>query len=286
MPAYNAEKYVSKAIDSVINQTFSDWELIIVDDCSSDGTLKLCEEFANRDARIKVYKQAINSGISKTKNSALVKAEGKYIAFCDDDDSMDKAALQDNVALMEKTTSQVVRWSYRTIRINEHNDVANIKEITCEDGIYSNRSAIFENYKNVHTMLSCDWTGLYETAFIRNHNICFNESYLFGGEDTEFNVRVLQQINKMSMNSKCYYDWYVRKKHSTTEKRNINFCISMMDVANKEFLLVKENCDDSKEIWGEYKLFYEGLIKGYAKKLSHNERLEVNRFLSEAKWNT
>ena len=285
MPAYNAEKYVSKAIESVIDQTFPDWELVIVDDCSSDRTLELCEEYANRDARIKIYKQEINFGISITKNRALLKAEGKYIAFCDDDDFMDKDALLDNVALMEKNGSQVARWSYRTIRINEANEVTNIKEIVCGDGIYNSRNEIFENYKNVHTMLSCDWTGLYETAFLRDHNICFNESFLFGGEDTEFNVKVLQHIEKLAMSSKCYYDWYVRKKHSTTEKRNINFCISMMDVANKEYLLVKENCEESKDVWNEYKIFYEGLIRGYAKKLSDIEKTEVERLLTEAKWN-
>ena len=285
MPAYNAEKYIGKAIESVVNQTFPDWELVIVDDCSSDRTLELCEDYAERDARIKIYKQEVNSGISKTKNSALFKAEGKYIAFCDDDDFMDKDTLQDNVTLIEKNDSQVVRWSYRTVRINEVDEVVSVKEIVCEDGEYNSRSEIFGNYKNVHTTLSCDWTGLYANAFLRNHSISFNDSFLFGGEDTEFNVRVLRHIEKMTMNSKCYYNWYVRKKHSTTEKRNINFCVSMIDVANKEYELVKENCTDSMGVWGEYKVFYEGLIRGYAKKLPDAERLKVDLLLSEAIWN-
>lgn len=284
MPAYNAEHYIKSAIDSVKNQIFTDWELVIVDDCSSDGTLSICEQYASNDNRIKLICQQKNLGISATKNVALSKASGEYIAFCDDDDVMDCHTLKDNIELLEKNDAQVVRWSYRTVRVNEFGDITRIIPCICQDGIYNNRNEIFENYNNVHTMLSCDWTGLYKASFLNDHFLRFNEDYKFGGEDTEFNVRTLHYLEKIVMSSKSYYDWFVRKKHSTTEKRNINFCISMIQVALMEYELIMENCVDNKELWYEYRDFYEGLIQGYAQRLTDEDKKNVNKLIKESKW--
>ncbi len=284
MPAYNAESYVDKAIESVIRQIYADWELIIIDDCSTDRTANICEEYSKKDKRIKLFKSDKNNGISRTKNAALSKANGKYIAFCDDDDIMDRRALSENVRLMEEHGSQVVRWSYRTIRINEEGNITKIVEIKCKDGVYGDRGTIFDNYENVHTMLSCDWTGLYDASLLYKHSIRFDESFEYGGEDTDFNTNILEHVEKMLMNSNCYYDWYVRKKHSTTEKRNINFCRSMIKVAQREYKLIMENCLNNKCIWNEYRSFYSDLIQKYARNLSDDEKDEIGRALLSAEW--
>lgn len=85
MPAYNAEKYISEAIESVINQDFSDFELIIVDDGSSDSTGLICEEFSKSDRRIKLLRK-INGGVASARNAGLDAAKGSYIFFIDADD--------------------------------------------------------------------------------------------------------------------------------------------------------------------------------------------------------
>ena len=85
MPAYNSEKYVSQAIESVINQTFSEWELIIVDDGSTDQTGKIIDEFSKKDSRIKVFHQS-NKGVSSARNYALERVTGDYVTFLDSDD--------------------------------------------------------------------------------------------------------------------------------------------------------------------------------------------------------
>lgn len=89
MPAYNAERYIVAAIESVIAQSYGDWELIIVDDASSDNTGVICDQYALKDKRIKILHHAENKGISIGKNEALKHASGEYITFCDDDDIMD-----------------------------------------------------------------------------------------------------------------------------------------------------------------------------------------------------
>ena len=284
MPAYNAEKYVDKAIMSVIGQIYDDWELVIVDDCSTDRTAETCESYSAKDGRIKLFKNISNQGISRTKNIALSKATGKYIAFCDDDDIMNEKALSDNIKLMEEHDSQVVRWSYRTVRLNEKGDLVRVTNVDCKDGVYSSRKEIFDNYENVHTMLSCDWTGLYDASFLNKHSICFDESFRFGGEDTNFNADTLKYVENMTMNSKCYYDWYLRKNHSTTEKRNINFCMSMMQVAQKEYELIRDNCLNNRDIWTGYRAFYTNLIRKYAQSMTESEINDVEDMLTGAEW--
>ena len=80
MPVYNGEKYIKKAIESIINQTFQNWELIIVNDGSIDNSAEICDEFTQRDKRIKVIHQE-NKGVSETRNLLIDTAKGKYIGF-------------------------------------------------------------------------------------------------------------------------------------------------------------------------------------------------------------
>ncbi len=86
MPAYNAERYIGEAIQSILDQTMQDFELIIVDDGSTDGTWGMIQERASRDGRIRVYKNDCNLGVSKTRNKLLALAEGAYVAWQDADD--------------------------------------------------------------------------------------------------------------------------------------------------------------------------------------------------------
>jgi glycosyltransferase involved in cell wall biosynthesis len=84
MPVYNCEDYIKEAVNSILNQTFTDFELIIIDDCSSDRSLEYIESF--NDERIRLYRNSINQGISKTLNFAIQKSKGRYIARMDADD--------------------------------------------------------------------------------------------------------------------------------------------------------------------------------------------------------
>ena len=284
MPAYNAEQYISDAVVSIINQTFADWELVIVDDCSTDSTGKICDDFSYIDNRIKVFHMPSNFGISEAKNQALYKASGEYIAFCDDDDIMEKAALLDNMKLAEKYNPQIVRWSYKTVNVDENGCVTRIIDRKCEDGIYLKRGDIFSNYRNIHSMLSCDWTALYKRSFLNDNNILFNTKFRYGGEDTEFNINALRYAEKIVMNSNSYYNWYLRKGHSTTSRRNVNFCYSMIEVARKEHDLIMHNCIDYKTIWMEYNEFYKKLILDYACNLKLEEKKSINSLLEGDNW--
>ncbi len=86
MPCYNTAKFVGESIESVLKQGFDDWELLVVDDASDDGTASVVRDFAKQDARIKLTEKQQHSGIADTRNTALSKAQGRYVAFLDADD--------------------------------------------------------------------------------------------------------------------------------------------------------------------------------------------------------
>lgn len=107
MPAYNAEKTIGEAIDSVLSQTFSDFELIVINDCSKDSTSIILSDYANNDKRVKVFTNEVNSGVSKTRNFGIEKAEGKWIAFLDSDDVWREDKLEKQVALMRDNNAVI-----------------------------------------------------------------------------------------------------------------------------------------------------------------------------------
>lgn len=89
VPVYNCEKYISNCINSILEQSFKDFELILVDDGSSDRSFEICESFARKDSRVKAIHQ-LNSGVSRARNRGLDEVQGEYIGFVDGDDCVDK----------------------------------------------------------------------------------------------------------------------------------------------------------------------------------------------------
>lgn len=100
-PAYNAVSFLEETVKSVQNQTFFDWEMIIVDDCSTDATFSLAKRLAEKDGRIKVFQNLKNSGVAAARNKALDMATGEYIAFLDSDDLWLPQKLEKQVEFMD-----------------------------------------------------------------------------------------------------------------------------------------------------------------------------------------
>ncbi|MFW5510256.1 MAG: glycosyltransferase family 2 protein, partial [Prevotella sp.] len=92
IPIYNVEKYLRQCLDSVVNQTYQDWEAILVDDGSSDSSPAICDEYAKKDSRFKVLHQA-NGGVSSARNIGLNKSHGEWLIFLDADDMLKNNAL-------------------------------------------------------------------------------------------------------------------------------------------------------------------------------------------------
>ena len=112
MPVYNAEQYLHETINSVLKQSYSNFELIMVDDCSKDRSLEILQEYAQKDSRLKIVKNVRNMGVAQTRNIGIQNSTGKYIALLDSDDVWVNYKLERQVFLLQKTQAQIVYCSY------------------------------------------------------------------------------------------------------------------------------------------------------------------------------
>jgi teichuronic acid biosynthesis glycosyltransferase TuaG len=115
MPAYNAEAYIETAIRSVVAQTFTDWELIVIDDCSRDATVEIVENLACEDSRITLLRNEVNMGVSKTRNRGLDFARGSFVAFLDSDDVWYPEKLKVQLECLERTGADFAYCSYAIV---------------------------------------------------------------------------------------------------------------------------------------------------------------------------
>lgn len=118
-PVYNGERYIGETIDSVIKQTYPDWEMIVVDDGSKDGSAAIVRRYAEKESRITLLQQP-NGGSASARNNGIRHANGQYIALLDSDDLWDSDFLKSQLALMKEKNTICVHGSYR--RINENSE--------------------------------------------------------------------------------------------------------------------------------------------------------------------
>lgn len=140
-PLYNSEKFIKETLESVLNQTYKNWEMIIVDDCSSDRSVEIVEKYQQKDERIKLLKNKKNLGGAGARNRGIESARGKYIAFLDSDDLWKNNKLEKQIIFMEKNN---VLFSYSNYeRIGENGERLNIyskiiNKITYKELLYQN----------------------------------------------------------------------------------------------------------------------------------------------------
>lgn len=110
-PIYQAEKYLEILINSIINQTYSDWELLLIDDGSTDGSAEICDRYAHKDNRIRVFHKA-NGGVSSARNQAMDMAKGEYLAFADSDDWVEADWLEQLYTIAKEQEADIVVSDY------------------------------------------------------------------------------------------------------------------------------------------------------------------------------
>lgn len=119
LPIYNVEKYLNRCVASLVNQTYQNLEIILVDDCSPDGSARICDEWARRDARVKVIHKTVNEGQGIARNDGMRIANGKYICFFDSDDYIgDETAISTLVEAAEREHAEVVVFGFKSIAAN------------------------------------------------------------------------------------------------------------------------------------------------------------------------
>lgn len=210
--AFNVEKYIEECIQSILSQTYRYIELIVVDDCSTDNTLSICNSWISKDPRITVIHNETNSGVSKTRNIALNCANGKYVAFVDGDDALLPDCIEYMVRLIVKTDSDMC-ISKNCYHDPEEKQVPND---TIETASPIEATALLLSQK---VDVGC-WNKLYNKEFLDTHNIRFSED-LFYGEGLNFITTVSVLSKKVGIGNRKVYYYRRTNTESATTKFNI-----------------------------------------------------------------
>ena len=213
VPVYNTEKYLRQCIDSILAQTFTDFELLLINDGSTDGSGAICDEYAQKDSRVRVFHQE-NGGVSSARNLGLNNVRGEWISFVDSDDWVKKNFLDKLIVNSENVDLVCVGF----IQIE---DKLKYRNVDYEGNASECLGLFFEN-----RILGFLWNKLFKTDIIKSNNLLLNESISFR-EDEEFVLRYFCYITKVnSISYSCYY--YDNKSDlSNIGCRKDNFLLSL-----------------------------------------------------------
>ena len=211
VPVYNVEKYLEQCVDSIINQTYTNLEIILVDDGSTDNSGKICDKYAAMDSRIKVVHK-INSGVSTARNLGLDIAKGEYITFIDSDDFVEEDyifALYNNLIENDSDMSMCNMVCFgENWKRNLRELLPNCVRVDMESNEFINYFVRYISYKNY--IFGSVWRVLYKSSIIKN--IRFNEEIKIS-EDLLFLLQVI--LNSKKITSIDTYLYYYREVESS-----------------------------------------------------------------------
>jgi len=301
IPVYNVEQYLERCLDSVLSQTFDDWEAICVNDGSPDNSLSILDKYASKDSRIRIISQK-NQGLSMARNNGLKEVQGKYVCFLDSDDFIDKNFLLDLYNEAIKTNADVVMTS--TKYVTERN--------SSQDSLKNNVLTSFAQKISVLPHGSC-CNKLYKQAFLLNNKLQFPKGLYW--EDNVFTIQVCYFSNQLAVingNNNSYN--YVSNPNGITsnslkeEKRRedslaifkmlMNFAkqqhcnfkeleavssFCLRHFINPEHLLQKDFYNEVKEIIGDEKLLKKQRKKTIRRMTKQKRRMTKQKIINSLK---
>ncbi len=218
MPIYGVEPYLRQAIDSVLRQTFQDFEIILVNDCSPDNSAEICREYSDRYENIRTVNHAKNSGVSAARNTGFAEVQGRYVWFMDPDDYVDSTLLQQVYDSLQKNKAQVVVFG----GIEEYYDHKQelVKSVPiCPPEAFCQTANEVHNYildLEMNTLYGYPWNKVYSAEHIRSQQLKYVPIVLI--EDIKFNVEFFDNINSMNMLPIAPYHYAKRGTTSLTAK--------------------------------------------------------------------
>lgn len=199
VPVYKVEKYIHKAVNSILEQTYRNLEVILVDDGSPDNCPKICDEYAAKDKRVKVIHQK-NMGLAAARTSGIIKAKGEYVSFIDSDDWIESDMLEKMTLAAEKNCADIVICDYKTFNGDEEKTCEiHRQKLNNEWTVEKFRDEfLFDNYAN----FMCN--KLYSKKLLNN---IFIPNIIF--EDLYVGAELFAKANKIYYVKECYYCYRV-----------------------------------------------------------------------------
>ena len=203
IPIYGVEKYLEEAVNSVLNQTLEDLEIILLDDGGKDNCPKIIDEYAAKDKRIIAIHKS-NGGYGQTMNVGLSRASGEYIAILEPDDYIEPNMYEDLYNIAKKYDSDIVKSTF----FDNLDSPSEKRIIPIEwDEIPEDRSFTLEEYPYFLFYHPSIWSAIYKRTFLIDNNIRFVEAPGAGWTDNPFQVQTMCLAQKINYTSKAYYYW-------------------------------------------------------------------------------
>lgn len=297
MPVYNVANYLDRAINSVLNQTFTDFELIIVNDGSTDNSKEICQKFADTDNRVKLINQK-NSGAHVARNVAIDLSIGEYICFFDGDDYVENTMLNDLYSLITQNNCDLVISGFN---INTYyNDdkyvvykyipyIGNNENIKVFHNKFEFRKQSYLNFDR--NMFYPPWNKIFKSSYIKNNKIYFPITYR---DDFPFVVEVIKDIENVVLTKSIYYNFIRKRTDSETQKYVSNLYEKREEEHNRLLELYRywkmEDDNDTKEMLSRRYLdrVIECIVNLFNKScsLNDNEKLEqIEKYINTDNFN-
>lgn len=219
VPIYKAEKYLQRCLESILKQTYKDIEIILVDDGSPDNCPLLCDEYKEKDIRIKVI-HSENYGQSVARNKGMELALGKYISFVDADDVLANDAIEKLITIAEKGKYDIVSGNY--FRVDEKIKISSNSYNSGEINKYGYKDQLKRyNLYKTSSSFGYVWGKLYRKAFIDEHKVTFDEAKKVFMEDTLFNLKAFSFNPKYYVLNEPIYYYYIYETSTSNKKQDV-----------------------------------------------------------------
>ncbi len=238
VPVYNIELYIDECLSSIIKQTYKNIEIIIVNDGSTDNSLKVCKKYKSKDNRIKIFSKS-NGGLSSARNYGIEKSKGKYISFIDGDDTVDKKYIETLYKCIVKDKTRMCVGNNYTIFSNGKKSTTALNKSYKISKLNALEKMLYVNDINVSACFK-----LYDRTLF--DDITFPEGRLF--EDTATTYKLIDKCDYISVASYPLYNYILKPGSITTEKFNIkkmDWIISSIEMTHyikKKYPHLKDAC--------------------------------------------
>lgn len=245
VPVYQVEAYLAKCLDSILAQTFTDFELILVDDGTRDDCPRIMMRYAAMDARIRcIHKE--NGGLSSARNAGLDIARGEYIAFVDSDDTVEPTMLADAVAATQRTGAQLVIYNYRLVTEDGVQDACLPMKDETLDIDQMGLANYFYRYWMPYVHGQEAWCRLYRRDIIEQNHLRYVPNDEIFAEDTLFSAMYLMHVHTLAALAKPYVN-YLQRGDSLMGMIKPNLCRRLITLSVRLTDYVKA-CGRDKEL--------------------------------------
>lgn len=275
VPVYNVEKYITQCVDSLLSQTYKDFEIILVDDGSTDSSGKICDDYAKNNLNIQVIHK-INQGLGLARNTGLQYASGEYVTFVDSDDYVSPTLLENLYQGIQEKDVNVCLGGYK--KINDFGDI--LYEEKYNTKIYNQISYTNEAFikmlgslPNKHDSIRMSvWNALYDMSIIKKNNIIFPSERELISEDLIFDFYYYQYVKKCKLLNNSDYYYRTNPNSLTMSYRKDRFKKTMVFYQHLNKLM--ENSSFSNEAFIRFKK----LIFIYVRMCIQQEKKENIKF--------